>query len=888
MVKAASSQGLTYRKIDLHLHTPASDCFDDKTVTPGDIISKAVKEGLDAIAITDHNSGLWVDDIKKMAKNRLVVFPGVEISATGGETTIHIVALFDKEKSSKDIENLLGDLKIHPDKYGKPDAYTTYSPSVVVDKIATHGALAIATHANSKQGIMGGMKGNPRVGVIKNPNLAAVEATPDDFNNTEKKKKRRRVIDFLDGVHPDYRKLAVYQVSDNLDVNTGRHCLSQIGAHYSYFKLDEITLEGLRQCFCDPDVRIRQQGDLEILRLPRLTRMEIFQGFLGDQTICFHEGLNSIIGGKGTGKSLIIEFLRFAVNQPSKDKDLLLDHNKKLEKRLESFGKVTVDFELETGANYRITRTYDGSENLTECVNSENGEVYQGDVSSLFPILAYTQNEVIKISEDEAAQLRLIDSFVDMSAYREETRKLVSDLKKNDKELAASIKASYEVASYTTQLKTIEEQLKNIDKSLKNKLFDQMKRSEMKNSVLQEYIDFHNTVEQTITESAQYFSSDLAIPEIPDELIKDKVIRQADRLAKDSISIVIKSMDETRKEVLENQNKIANLLKEWLPQLEQKKKEYEEMLVKVGGDKKKLETVRRRLNAEKQKIQQELNKYTKQMEKLTQTRAKRDSLLDEFEKAHKKHFTTRKKMFNSLSAQSQGKLKLDITYASNRVDFKNELWSLRSGSGIHRTDTDKVADNIMPRQFVDLVINNDADTLSGKTGLAQLNAEKLINALNSKEDISEVLALGYSVYPEDTPTIKFRKEDGEYYPISEVSIDQKCTALLIIALSEGTRPVVIDQPEDSLDTTSVYEDIVTKLRVGKERRQFILTTHNASVGVASDSDNFIVLKSTSSRGAVECYGAIDREKVKKEIIQHLEGGPLPYSLRHKKYLIKSI
>jgi ABC-type lipoprotein export system ATPase subunit len=169
-----------------------------------------------------------------------------------------------------------------------------------------------------------------------------------------------------------------------------------------------------------------------------------------------------------------------------------------------------------------------------------------------------------------------------------------------------------------------------------------------------------------------------------------------------------------------------------------------------------------------------------------------------------------------------------------------------------------------------------------------LNAEKLIDTLNSKEDMSEVLALSYSVYPQDIPSIKFKKDDGEYYPISEVSTGQKCTALLIIALSEGIRPVIIDQPEDSLDTASVYEDIVTKLRGGKEKRQFILTTHNASVGVASDSDSFIVLKSTSSRGVVDCYGAIDREKVKKEVIQHLEGGPLPYSLRHQKYLIKSI
>ena len=288
------------------------------------------------------------------------------------------------------------------------------------------------------------------------------------------------------------------------------------------------------------------------------------------------------------------------------------------------------------------------------------------------------------------------------------------------------------------------------------------------------------------------------------------------------------------------------------------------------------------------KIQQELGKYTKQIENITQIREKRNSLLDQFEAAYKSNFAIRKKMFDSLTKEAQGKLKLDINYAANRADFKNELWALRSASGIHRTDTDKVVDSLMPRQFVDLVINNDANTLSQKTGLALLNAEKLIDTLNSKEDISEILSLSYSVYPEDIPSIQFKKEDGKYYPISEVSTGQKCTALLIIALSEGTRPVIIDQPEDSLDTTSVYEDIVTKLRGSKEKRQFILTTHNASVGVASDSDNFIVLKSTSSRGVVDCYGAIDREKVKKEVIQHLEGGPLPYGLKHKKYLIKSI
>lgn len=211
---------------------------------------------------------------------------------------------------------------------------------------------------------------------------------------------------------------------------------------------------------------------------------------------------------------------------------------------------------------------------------------------------------------------------------------------------------------------------------------------------------------------------------------------------------------------------------------------------------------------------------------------------------------------------------------------------LRKGSRVRGADIEKVSQNVMPREFIDLVINNDIDSLADKADLAKENAKKLIDTLNSKDALEDILAISHSVYPEDIPSIEFRKDDGNYYPLSELSIGQKCTALLIIALSEGTRPIIIDQPEDSLDNPSVYEDIVSKLRMGKEKRQFILTTHNSSVGVASDSDIFIILKSTATRGDIKCSGAIDRSNVRLEIIKHLEGGDKPYKLKSKKYNIK--
>jgi len=885
MTKDNEIPGLVYRKIDLHIHTPISKCFDDKSVKPEDIIKKALDEKLDAIAITDHNTGEWVDKIKKASKNKLIIFPGVEISVLGGKRGVHIIGIFDKSKTTKHIENLLGDLKIKADKYGKEDAYTDKTPNQVIDIISEHGGMAIMAHANSAQGVMGGIEGNPRTEIIKNKNLIAAEAT--DFDKIDKIKMKRRIVDLLDGKHPEYRKLAVYQASDNPSrTKEGKHSLEGIGSRFTYFKLDEISFEGLRQCFCDPDVRIRQKDELEIKKFPKITFMKASQGFLENQKIYFNEGLNSIVGGKGVGKSLVVEFLRFAIDQFSKDNSILKDHENKLEKRLGPFGKITVEFELESGERYQVMRTYDGVNNKIECINLDTNELYEGDIPALFPILVYSQNEVIKIAEDEEAQLRLIDSFIDSIAYKKNIQNLSRELAKKDKELAKSIKASSEVASNKKEFSTINEQIKNINRVLKNKLFDEMKLWERKKTTYEKYISFHDDLTQKIDQIVSDFTEEITKPGISKELSKYLQIRKAKQLSEESYNKVVSSMDKVKIEVVQNKEKISESFNKWVPEFEKKQKQYENMLKKSGGDKRKLESERRKLEIKKQEIEKELERYTKQLEKLDEIKKSRDSLLDELEEVYYVYYEIRKQKFDDLTSQSNGKLKLELKHAANRDRFKEELLTLKKGSRIRDTDIEKVSQNIMPREFIDLIIDNNFDSLVEKADLAYENAKKLIDTLNSKEALEDILTMSHSVYPEDIPSIKFRKEDGNHYHISELSVGQKCTALLIIALSEGTRPIIIDQPEDSLDNPSVYEDVVLKLRAGKEKRQFILTTHNSSVGVASDSDKFIILKSTAIQGNIECLGAIDRPKVRSEIIDHLEGGPDPYKLKSKKYNIK--
>jgi ABC-type multidrug transport system ATPase subunit len=116
-----------------------------------------------------------------------------------------------------------------------------------------------------------------------------------------------------------------------------------------------------------------------------------------------------------------------------------------------------------------------------------------------------------------------------------------------------------------------------------------------------------------------------------------------------------------------------------------------------------------------------------------------------------------------------------------------------------------------------------------------------------------------------------------------VSTGQKCTAMLILALSDGTMPILIDQPEDSLDIRGIWDDMCQKIRTGKDQRQFIFTTHNSSVAVASDTDKFTIITADDTKGEVLFSGSMDKKSVRHEVVEYLEGGLKPYILKMLKY-----
>jgi hypothetical protein len=281
--------------------------------------------------------------------------------------------------------------------------------------------------------------------------------------------------------------------------------------------------------------------------------------------------------------------------------------------------------------------------------------------------------------------------------------------------------------------------------------------------------------------------------------------------------------------------------------------------------------------------------YLKLSDNLTDLLNSRNAYLDQLERSYHQYYDIRREKYDELTELSEKKLQLILNHAADRSVYENNLSELLRGgqNSPSVVDRAKIANGIMPRRFVQLILDRNDTHLAAESGLTESWAKKVIEKLWSADDFTNVLALQHNCYPGDVPSIRFRKEGAVYDDLTELSVGQKCTALLIIALCDGSMPVVIDQPEDALDVISVWEDIAKKLRRGKNSRQFILTTHNSSVAVAADSDQFIVLKAGANSGRIVASGAIDRQDVKKAVIDHLEGGEIPYILRSKKYNIHS-
>jgi ATPase subunit of ABC transporter with duplicated ATPase domains len=177
---------------------------------------------------------------------------------------------------------------------------------------------------------------------------------------------------------------------------------------------------------------------------------------------------------------------------------------------------------------------------------------------------------------------------------------------------------------------------------------------------------------------------------------------------------------------------------------------------------------------------------------------------------------------------------------------------------------------------------------NGGTVFAQNEAEVLLERLAEPELLAQLESVAVYDLPKLTVTKRIDSPGKPpiYVPrdFKRLSLGQQQSVLLALMLtSESRAPLIVDQPEDHLDSEFIYKTLVPVIRAAKERRQVIVVTHNANIAVLGDAEQIVVLKATNEKGIITTRGSIDEPTTKEAACAILEGSREAFGRRARIY-----
>ena len=140
--------------------------------------------------------------------------------------------------------------------------------------------------------------------------------------------------------------------------------------------------------------------------------------------------------------------------------------------------------------------------------------------------------------------------------------------------------------------------------------------------------------------------------------------------------------------------------------------------------------------------------------------------------------------------------------------------------------------------------------------------------------------------PEDTVSVRFKDtgSGNDWRSLSQGSPGQQTAALLAFVLGFGDEPIILDQPEDDLDSTLIYELLVKRFRETKPTRQMIVVTHNPNIVVHGDAEYVVSLDVPNGQTTVRCSGGLQEISVRDEICRVMEGGREAFQSRYHRII----
>jgi len=876
--------GNCFKKVDLHVHSPASKDASWGDINEYDFLKYFEDKDFEMIAVTDHNSGEWIDKLISAAKDqrkrnnwKIRIIPGVEVS-TGN---IHLTVLFPEDTDSKKIGHFLSLLKIVPNDWGKPEQITELSPSAVCDVAHNEdfNGIVVGAHCKSDKGVIGGLTGQIRLKTLENIDI--LELNIDSELPERTIKYVREDLKFTD--------IPFIFSSDS-------HKPDDICSKTCWLKMDECNFTGIQQLVFEPDLRCSYLPPTEPSFL-HLTGISIMGGLYSGERISLNPNLNVIIGGRGAGKSALIDLIRFTFGFEPK----LIEDEKLFIDRITNFlsigDKVRV-FLCSGDKEYIIQRTMDYSESgpkskivrilvskaqIFEVTPIEPLRIEKSPIE-LFPIEIFAQGEVFGLTKKVDEQRKLIDEYIGTKPYLETEKSILLKLKTNSESIIKTQATLNEEIAKVSNEEEIGIRILELEVHTKEDIFLHQDKWEDE----KRFFDLSEQREKDICELSTDFVYELSsLPNTPNETPNNNDIKQYSLLF-NSLKDSIKDMETTlHKSLVEEVIGLTKVRDDWKIKYDGEYDKLAEKLKELGvtdravifkelqEKKTDLKIITEEIKPKIKKLGDTLQEHKKERNELIQKLNQNRSVLS------KKRVT----LADNFNTQLDNKVKICIDVESDPDQFIMELNEIYGGSGIKNRDqlwANLIDNKITPMKLADLILLKDNTTIES-FGFTPDAASKLIQYPES-EQVYEI----QTIKMEDVPKIYLKKE-GEYdfTPLNELSFGEKCSAILSIVMLNKKNPLIIDQPEDEIDHAFIIENIVTSIRKIKHHRQLIISTHNPNIPVIGDAELVIKVKKIPRKNT--CTVEIARGLEDKEIMKHLkvlEGGLEAFKKRSQKYGLK--
>lgn len=848
------------------------------------IVDKAEELGVTVLAITDHNDASGVPAFRHAAAGRGIhVFPGFELVSSEGA---HILCIYPQETDQQTLDRYLGEFGIT-----RPEPSSDLANQSFMEILACvrrQRGLTIAGHVTNDGGLFRVLSGQARIQAWKAEDLLAiqipglVEDLPQDA---------RQIVE---NRNPDYRR--EYSAGDRLAlavVNAGDIADPKDladPATTSRIKMSEVSIEGLRQAFLDPESRIRlnpKQGEIEPEEHSELVALAWEGGFLDGAAVHFNPNLNVLVGGRGTGKSTIVESLRTVLGLEPIGDDARKAHEGIIRQVLRSGTKISllVRSHRPKRCEYRIERTIPNP----PLVRDEQGEVLNRLPSEVLPkVEVYGQHEIAELAKSPEKLTRLLDRFVERDAALPRQRiSIERELEKNRRTLLETRAELAQIDERLAALPGLEETLEDFrEAGLEDRLKEQsllVREERVFASIPERLATFSDCLESLKGELPidRVFLSARALEGLPGREIlarADTVLEQLDR----ELRQVAKNLEQALRHADEGIDEVRAV---WDVRRREVQEEYERILrelqkSRVDGE----DFIRLRRQIEELQPLRERRSRERRLEKELADR--RVSLLAEWEDTKAEEFRRLDRAARKVSQSLRDRVQVEVTAAGDREPLFQTLREAVPGRLSEAIESLRGVADLSLTRFVE-ACRTGASALSETYGITPSQAQRLAGA--SPEALMRIEEL------ELRPTTAIRlntapaDEPPAWQALDDLSTGQKATAVLLLLLLESEAPLIVDQPEDDLDNRFITEGVVPRMREEKQQRQFVFSTHNANIPVLGDAELIVGLTASGeaehghARIALEHRGSIDSQPVRELVEEILEGGREAFEMRRRKY-----